>query len=461
MNRKGKRVTTLILAILLVFVFSIVPSAAADPTIEIENATYSNGNVSVSGTVEEGILAVAILIYSGDTLLRLETTGITSSKSFAASISMRLDAGTYTVKAADYDGGAFTEKSLTVAATAGGGSSGGSGGQPYSVRLPFSALPDSTGGTLTANTEIASLTLPGDMLKAVGMAGTAEISVYEGDKSSLPQEVRELIGDRPLLGLSLYIDGKPAPWNNPNSPVTVKIPYTPTAEESLNAESLVVWYIDHSGKIFAIPNGAYDKETGTLTFSITHFSYFAVGYNKVSFSDVRENDWFKRAVDFIAARDITSGTGEDKFSPGMNITRGQFITMLLKAYGIEEEKNSTENFKDEGNTYYTGYLAAAKRLGISDGVGANMFAPNRQISRQEMFTMIYNALEVMGQLPNDDRGKSLSDFKDGDKVSPWAKEAAECLIKSGIVSGSSGYLNPAGKTTRGEMAQTLYKLMGR
>jgi len=62
--------------------------------------------------------------------------------------------------------------------------------------------------------------------------------------------------------------------------------------------------------------------------------------------------------------------------------------MLLKAYEIAPDTSPADNFSDAGNTYYTGYLASAKRLGISGGVGNNMFAPDKNITRQEMFTLL-------------------------------------------------------------------------
>ena len=61
--------------------------------------------------------------------------------------------------------------------------------------------------------------------------------------------------------------------------------------------------------------------------------------------------------------------------------------MLMRAYGIEADGDGTDNFDDAGDTYYTGYLAAAKRLGISNGVGSNMFEPESEIARQDMFTL--------------------------------------------------------------------------
>lgn len=55
--------------------------------------------------------------------------------------------------------------------------------------------------------------------------------------------------------------------------------------------------------------------------------------------------------------------------------------MLMKSYNIASDTNITDNFADAGNEYYTGYLAAAKRLGLSSGVGDNMLMPNAFITR--------------------------------------------------------------------------------
>ena len=89
-----------------------------------------------------------------------------------------------------------------------------------------------------------------------------------------------------------------------------------------------------------------------------------------------------------------------------------------------------------------------------------MYAPGKEITRQEMFTLLYNALKVIVQLPQGDPGKTLSDFTDAGQIDPWAKEAMKLLVESGTVSGSNGKLTPTGTTTRAEMAQVLYNLLG-
>ena len=135
--------------------------------------------------------------------------------------------------------------------------------------------------------------------------------------------------------------------------------------------------------------------------------------------------------------------------------------MLMRAYGLSPDPDFEDNFSDAGNTYYTGYLATAKRLGISAGVGDNLFGPGRDITRQELLTLLYNMLKAISGLPQGESGKTLSDFGDAELVDTWAKEAVEYLVKIGIVRGDDGMLNPVNTITRAEMAQVLYNLLAR
>ncbi|KXL54230.1 endo-1,4-beta-xylanase A precursor [Anaerotignum neopropionicum] len=332
----------------------------------------------------------------------------------------------------------------------------------YTVGIPIPNLStNSLMGSLTIDTANGTITLPSNMLTgAKGQDGSkAQITMGEGDKDNLPDQVKDAIGNRPLIQLTLAVDGNQTQWNNPAAPVMVAIPYTPTAKELENPESIVVWYIDGSGNVVTIPNGHYHAATGTVTFETTHFSDYGVAYNPVSFHDVAADAWYKKAVTFIAARGITTGTGDGNFSPEAKLTRGEFIVLMMKAYGIAPNTKAKDNFADAGNTYYTGYLATAKQLGITSGIGDNMYAPNKEITRQEMFTLLYNALKAIDQLPQGSVGKTLSDFTDAPQVDKWAVDAMTLLVKTGTVSGNGGKITPTGTTTRGEMVQVLYSLL--
>ena len=338
----------------------------------------------------------------------------------------------------------------------------------YSLGIPESSLSSTADrSSVTLNTDVGNITLPSNMLAGTSSISGNQAQIHIGAVKSgdLPKDAQEKVGNHPIVSLSISIDDKAIVWNNPGAPVTVSIPYTPTAEELKNPEQITAWFIDGSGKLIEMKDAKYDPTTKSVVFTTTHFSNYAVGY-KISdlsekFSDVLSDAWYYDAVTFIATKGITTGTGEGKFSPNATLSRGQFITMLLRAYGIAADTNPTDNFSDAGDTYYTGYLAVAKRLGISGGIGDNKFAPNQAITRQEMFTMLYNALKAIDQLPKGDSGKTLSDFTDSANISSYAQEAMSSLVEAGIVSGSNGNLRPTATTTRAQMAQVLYNLLGK
>jgi len=332
----------------------------------------------------------------------------------------------------------------------------------FSNLVSYLSTPDRQ-GTLTVNTDIGSVTIPSNML--TGASGTngnrAEISISRVDKSILAEAAKVAVGDRPLIQLSLSIDGKQVEWNNPEVPVKVSIPYTPTDEERANSESIIIWYIDSSGRLSSIPNGHYDLFSGTVTFFATHFSYYAIGFNKVSFNDVAADEWYSKSVGFIAARGITNGSGNGNYSPDAKLTRSEFLVLLMKAYDISQDENYSDNFTDSGNNYYTNYLSAAKRLGITAGVGNNMFYPDNEITRQEMFTLLYNVLKIIHRLPDGKSEILLTDFSDSGEIESWAKDAMMLLVETGTIGGGAGKLSPTNTTTRAEMAQVLYNLLSK
>lgn len=334
--------------------------------------------------------------------------------------------------------------------------------------IPVPSLSDTGGsGSITLNTVAGNITLPCDMLAGTEAAfgSKAQVSIGTVKTSDLPLAAQNKVGNRPIVSLCLSIDGKAAAWNNPDAPVTVSIPYTPTAAELQNPDRITAYYIDGSGSLVEMKDAKYDPITKAVIFTTTHFSYYAAGYKdpvtNVPFSDVLPGAWYYDAVTFIAEKGITSGTGNGKFSPEAALTRGQFIVMLTRAYGIEPDASPADNFADAGNTYYTNYLAAAKRLGIANGIGNNLFAPDREITRQEMFTLLYNALLAIDELPEGNAGKKLSDFSDASGIASWAKDAMRLLVETGTVAGSGGKLSPTDCTTRAEMARVLYNLLTR
>lgn len=330
------------------------------------------------------------------------------------------------------------------------------------ANLPKAAIASVAGRDIfemTVATPVADITFDKKSLDTISAGAAEEVKILasETETKSLSEETRAAIGGRPVYNFSVTSGGKTI--SQFGGDVTLAVPYKPKAGEDTNA--IVIYYINVQGKLEMVSNCAYDKATGKVKFTTSHFSTYAVGYNKVSFSDVANNDWYGTAVGFIAARGITAGTGNGKFEPGAKLTRGQFLVMLMRAYDIKADENTKDNFADAGSKYYTAYLAAAKRLGISNGVGNNLFAPDKEITRQEMFSLIYNTLKQKGKLPTGAAEKKLTQYRDADSIAAWAKDAMTLFVSTGTINGSNGLLKPDDTATRAELAQVLFKLLAK
>lgn len=305
----------------------------------------------------------------------------------------------------------------------------------YTLELPVKSLSDNQkGNSLTLSTEAGNISVPDNMLSGINeINGTkTAISIGQGDKSLLSNDLKETIGDRPIVQLSLAVDGKQVAWNNPNAPVMVSVPYKPTPEELANPENITVWYIDGAGKVVQVPSGKYDPKTGMVTFATTHFSQYAVVYVKKSFGDLDSVSWAKKAVSVLASKGVLKGINENEYAPKTNITRADFLCYLIRALGISAETD--ENFVDiSTDAYYYKEIAVAKKLGITGGTGSNKFAPETSITRQDMMVLTVKALKAAGKLNYAGKPSELKKFTDRSLISSYAADSVATVVKEGFI----------------------------
>ncbi len=325
-------------------------------------------------------------------------------------------------------------------------------------KAAFDSIVKTTKAEVRVETDLGSVTFDAKALSSISEGSTSgdiSIQMKKLDVQSLNDSVKSVVGDRPVYDFTVMAGNEIISAFNGGT-ASISIPYALKPGEDKNA--VVVYFIDDSGNLQTV-RGAFNEKTGKVDFKVSHFSKYAIGYNKITFTDIKDGAWYSDAVTFLSARGITTGTSANTFSPGAAISRAEFLVMAMRAYGIEPMKNSTDNFADAGNSYYSDYLAAAKKMKITRGVGDNLYKPNEKISRQDMFTLLYRALDVMNEIPSAEKDGSLDAFSDSDSVAGYAKSAAETLVSAGVISGSGGKLDPTGLSTRAQMAQILQNLM--
>jgi hypothetical protein len=165
----------------------------------------------------------------------------------------------------------------------------------------------------------------------------------------------------------------------------------------------------------------------------------------------------KDAIEVLAAKGIINGTSEKSFEPAANITRADFLLLLVKSLGLTAKVE--DNFEDVSKTdYYYDAVAIAKKLGITQGSGANKFNPNTAISRQDMMVIAARAMRAAKKLHTVVTSADLNAFTDKSDVSAYAVEDLAAMSKEGIIQGNGSLLNPNGKATRAEAAVIMYRI---
>lgn len=182
-----------------------------------------------------------------------------------------------------------------------------------------------------------------------------------------------------------------------------------------------------------------------------------------AFSDTA-NHWAEKAIRFVVDRGIFNGTGEGYFSPDAPVTRGMFVTVLGRVYGVDPENYRQISHSDViAGRYYTPYVAWAAENGIAQGIGDDSFAPDKTITREEVATMFagyrkFTDIDPVGQETAADAAKT---FADQDKISSWAKESVQAMQKAGLIQGdANNRFNPQHPITRGEAAMILARSLG-
>ena len=194
---------------------------------------------------------------------------------------------------------------------------------------------------------------------------------------------------------------------------------------------------------FTMPNG---QVTVTVTFAEA----------PLPFPDVTEGDWFYDAVRYAYETGLMDGVGDSLFAPNSETTRAQLVTILYRLAG-EPEVSGTSGFTDvEAGTWYTDAVAWAAANGIVNGVSETEFAPGKDITREQLATILFRYAEAKGY--DVSARADLSAYTDADQIQSYAAESVAWAVAEGLIQGfEDNTLRPAGNATRAQIATILMR----
>ncbi len=323
---------------------------------------------------------------------------------------------------------------------------------------------DTRNMALTVEVNNVSLTLPAGSIDTASVAAALGAANYE--------EVLVTVSLTTLTGNALET-ALEAVESTRSEPVGSAFSFTVTAEyggESVNVtvfgcftsrtlpieeggEITTAVVVEADGTLRHVPTNG--TTDSAIVSSLTNSTYVLI-YNEQSFSDA-SGKWYEDTVNEMASRKIINGVGDDLFAGERSITRAEFAAIIVRALGLPAD--GTTDFSDVPESeWYAGAVGTAYEYGIINGKSSDLFDPLASITRQEAMAMVARAAaiaELEGETAAD-----LSAYTDADSVDTWAQSYVEYNVANGLIVGNgNGNLNPLSNISRAETATVVLRLL--
>ena len=173
-------------------------------------------------------------------------------------------------------------------------------------------------------------------------------------------------------------------------------------------------------------------------------------------TDTPADAWYFSAVGEAMHSGLLVGMGDMSFAPETPMTRAMFVTALYRMTPNADGSGKCTFTDVPAKSWYAVAVRWAQRSGIVSGMTPETFAPDREITREQMCAILNRYLDVYSlQL------KSIREttFADDAEISRWAKADVYALYEVGLINGMGhNTFAPKDKATRAQCARLLVTL---
>ena len=177
---------------------------------------------------------------------------------------------------------------------------------------------------------------------------------------------------------------------------TIENPFVDVSEGSYYYDA-VLWAVEN-GITYGVDDKHFAPDISCDRGDVITFLWRAAGKPEPKaannpFTDVKESDYFYKAVLWGVENGIVAGVSADKFAPYSQCTRAQVVTFLWRAEG-RPESNTQSTFQDiKSGAYYATAVAWAVENGITYGISSTSFGVDHICNRAQVVSFLYRAAE--------------------------------------------------------------------
>lgn len=163
---------------------------------------------------------------------------------------------------------------------------------------------------------------------------------------------------------------------------------------------------------------------------------------------------------YAVQNELFSGTTATTFEPNTPITRGMVVTVLFRAES-DPAVNKSVPFADvKADSYYANAVIWAEQNGIVTGTSETTFAPNDNITREQLAAIMLRFAKYKGYDISISENTNILSFDDFADISEYAIPAMQYAAGAGLINGKSkSTLNPKDGATRAEAAAILQRFL--
>ena len=183
---------------------------------------------------------------------------------------------------------------------------------------------------------------------------------------------------------------------------------------------------------------------------------------KNPYTDVKADAWFYDAVKSASEKSLFNGVTPTEFAPNALLTRAMLVTVLYRIEG-EPEVDKAATFKDvDMDTWYGKAVAWANANGIVTGMSEDTFAPDANITREQISTIMFRYAKFKNVDVSVGENTNILSYDDAADVSEYAVEATQYAVGAGLVKGrTESTLNPKDTATRAEAATIIVRYLAK
>ncbi|MDR0905715.1 MAG: S-layer homology domain-containing protein [Oscillospiraceae bacterium] len=196
-------------------------------------------------------------------------------------------------------------------------------------------------------------------------------------------------------------------------------------------------------------------DAGVVTLQLTANGAEANPESAASYTDVPEDNWAYKAVDYVMSKKLFDYESKNTFGASSPMTRAMLAVALYRLEGSPSVTKFVDFADVTKGTPLSAAVSWCNSAGIVFGVGENKFAPDNNITREQIATMFYR-YATYKNMNTAVRG-DLSQFTDGAQTSDYARDPLSWANGMKLINGNgNGTVSPQGTATRAQVAQVLY-----